>query len=134
MISLEWETTNFNRELKNYQMRTGRKIRDLVKTLAFQIFRWVQKDTPVQEGNARSGKGNAKGNWRIKPLGKDRWKISNNTPYIRILEYGGYPGTKGKTIPGISGWTKTYVSKKAPKGMLRRALFRGKNELRKLIR
>ena len=50
--------------------------------------------------------------------------IINRTPYIRLLEFGGYPGDGPRTIGGYST--------QAPKGMVRISLAELRTELRTL--
>ena len=120
------------------------KIVGVKKRFAFMLYSAIVKKTPVDTGRARA-------NWNIsagspdltvteetdKSFGKQKkvpdakgdtpLYISNNLPYIKTLEFGGYPkdvkkGTRVKGKNGRKGHyevrTKGGFSKKAPKGMV----------------
>ena len=106
-------------------------IQDVRKNYAFALYSSIVRKTPVDTGRARA-------NWNIsvghedttvtedtrkspktisqmpEPKGDESIFISNNLPYITMLEYGGYPNPPkkdgGKTINGYS--------RQAPNGMV----------------
>lgn len=122
------------------------KLDDVKRTFAFMLYSAVVKKTPVDTGRAR-------GNWNVsvgspdysvsdtktktpkiqspeqmpKAPGDAAIYIANNLPYIKTLEFGGYPspvekGTwvkKGKSGPGhYEIRSEGGFSKQAPQGMV----------------
>ena len=107
------------------------KLDDVKRTFAFMLYSAVVKKTPVDSGRAR-------GNWNVsvgspdysvsdsttpkvqdpsqmpKAPGDTAIYVANNLPYIKTLEFGGYPNPpknpSGKTVNGYS--------KQAPQGMV----------------
>ena len=106
-------------------------IKEVRKNYAFALYSSIVKKTPVDTGRARA-------NWNVSvgapdlsttedtrktpkpkdkmpdPNGDESIFISNNLPYIGVLEYGGFPNPPdkdgGKTVNGFS--------KQAPEGMV----------------
>ena len=143
--------TRFEVELEAAIRRTGLKAETLTRKIALELFKRVILKTPVDTGMAR-------GNWQTStasPLSSsiiraDRagqtvvadmtakvaaWNtkqavfLSNSLPYIRKLEYGGFPISpkrgKGKTFAGFS--------RQAPAGMVRISVDEVKAELSQLV-
>lgn len=117
-------------DMKVYEKGVSDKIHRFKTNLAFALYSSVVKKTPVDTGRARA-------NWNIstgsvdtsvttktkkrglrykagdiKSTGDETIYISNNLPYIKTLEFGGYPknSKSGKTVNGYS--------KQAPNGMV----------------
>jgi hypothetical protein len=115
--------------------------RDAVNAFAFKLFEGVVDKTPVDTGACRQ-------NWLVtlnaqtmdydpekksggkvltdggkvieKAAGDDKIYLQNNTPYVGVLEYGGYPENPkrgGKTKTGLSKTVGGY-SRQAPHGMV----------------
>jgi hypothetical protein len=150
-VSIKFKTREFNRELKRAQKKSNDGIGDLIKKVAFKVLRWTIMATPVSESG-----GQARASWMSKKLGDMAWRIYNNRPYIRMLEYGGYKKLKDmsrkqqkaffyylktgdidtrrlgtKLVRGKSPYTKDYASVKAPKGMLRMSIEKATKYLRR---
>lgn len=141
-------------DIENLSARTIYKINRIMKLAAIQLFKNVILKTPVDNGRARmnwqySSGGFAKGVVESNdPTGSDAISkmvdgisrahvanglcLTNNLPYIQVLEYGKYPnppkkGTylregqkKGQyTGPGFFKFSEGGYSKQAPKGMVR---------------
>ena len=120
-------TMDLNKYCKDKEVEM-RKVR---KNYAFALYSSIVKKTPVDTGRARA-------NWNVSvdspdtstsedtrktpkpinkmpdPNGDESIFISNNLPYIGVLEYGGFPNPPdkdgGKTVNGFS--------KQAPEGMV----------------
>ena len=111
--------------------------RDAINKFAFEVFKRVVTKTPLDTGAARQnwlvsvnsprqeivdGSSNplAEGQKVIKAAeGDDSIYITNNLPYIRKLEYGGYGHWEGKTfIPANGDKTVSGFSSQAPHGMV----------------
>lgn len=119
------------------------KVDSRVRQIQFTLFRGIILSTPVDTGRAR-------GNWqttvdyptrltieRLDPSGANAIAdakafgggagkityLSNNLPYIAVLEYGLYPNPpkSGRTIKGVSYGLNTIngFSRQAPAGMVR---------------
>ena len=122
---------SFEDQLKKFQVKTTRKLDLLGRKVALELFKRVIYKTPVDTGRARA-------NWQVtigaiadgtlevddKSGGATMSKataasagfkagdiiyLTNNLPYIRRLEEGGYPDGP-KTVGGFS--------RKAPAGMV----------------
>lgn len=128
---------SFTKQLELATLNLQNFSEEAVKGTIFKVISLVVKRTPVDLGTAR-------GNWQATvnapsaspiartdtsggptinsaqkilnqmPLGSTFY-LTNNLPYILMLEYGGYPnppkGGEGKTVGGFS--------RQAPQGMLR---------------
>lgn len=134
-------------DLSKYAKEQKVAISEVRRTYAFALYSSIVRKTPVDTGRARA-------NWNIsvgspdltttedtrkspKPL-KDMAGnlddesifISNNLPYITVLEYGGYPnppkGGENKTVNGYS--------KQAPEGMVGVTLANNKNIFEAAVR
>ena len=144
------DLTSFSAAVDKFVMATNKRAVTVQKKIAFDLLRGVVKRTPVDTGRAR-------GNWQLSigqpaegetgeklkktnqtnPAQQAKLKglppyqivwLTNNVPYIEVLEFGGFipknPGPskdprekrKGKT------WVKDGFSVQAPKGMARVAL------------
>jgi hypothetical protein len=86
------------------------ELKSEVKRLANSLFTEIVQTTPVKTGTARSG-------WRKKVQDRD-FEISNNVPYVPILDKG-----RHMTPRGMRG------SNQAPKGIIGPSLksIKGKN-------
>lgn len=119
-------------DMSRYADGAKMKIKKVRVNYAFALYSQIVKKTPVDTGRAR-------GNWNVSvgsadlsvtertmkrglkhkegdidADGDEPIFISNNLPYIRTLEYGGYPNPpKSK-----SGKTAGGYSKRAPNGMV----------------
>jgi hypothetical protein len=115
--------------------------REAINAFAFKVFEGVVDKTPVDTGACRqnwlvsvnsetddfdpskekSGYVMANGGKVIETAtGDDKIFIQNNAPYVRTLEYGGYPNPPkkgGKTSTGLSKTVNGY-SRQAPNGMV----------------
>lgn len=128
----------FSKGIENWGKKKMKKVKNLKKTYAFFLYSEVVKRTPVDTGRARA-------NWNVslgkmdtsttestdkrvnlsdikESSGDESYYISNNLPYIKTLEYGGYPkDSKGswdkKTKRRVKKSQNGY-SKQAPKGMV----------------
>lgn len=128
-------------DMRSYAKKKGVEVKEVQKGFAYGLYASIVEKTPVDTGRAR-------GNWNVsvgtadsstdpskttpqykspkqfpEPNGDDTIYISNNLPYITVLEYGGYPKEvqKGTWNPK----TKQYeirseggFSKRAPEGMV----------------
>lgn len=96
--------------LSNLSKQLDNNLRSEVKRLADSLFTEVRDRTPVDTGTARSG-------WKKKVSDKN-FEITNNVPYIGILDKG-----RHMTNRGMRG------SKQAPKGIVGPSLksIKGKN-------
>lgn len=130
--------------LEQYAKVKKKQIDDVRRSFVFLLYENIAKRTPVDTGRAR-------GNWAVTVkapnddtgteskmmrhksaddipaiLGDESAFITNNLPYIKTLEYGGYPknpkhgswikGKKGKGRYVIK--SKDGFSKQAPNGMV----------------
>jgi hypothetical protein len=114
---------SFEDQLRAFQVKTERKLDEVPRRVVFEMFQRIVFKTPVDEGRARSNwqpsigspatgtieapdkSGNAtiakaKAILAIANAG-DTIYLSNNLPYIRRLEEGGYPDGP-KTVGGFS--------------------------------
>ena len=115
MIKMHVKQREFNNTLRQWKKRFDGNFSKFLKTLAFQLWKLIVASTPKDSGDAEEG-------WNApEQLKKNTWLISNYIPYIGKLEFGGYsgPSKSGKTQPGVAPYTKNYVSKQHPKGMVR---------------
>lgn len=129
-ITVKFQTKKFNRSLIMWRKRFRGNLANAIKEIATRIHERLlssaaQGGTPVDTGVARSA-------WRLHSISNIAYKLINNTPYIRVLEFGGYRGKGPKTTTGKSPYTKNYVSKQAPRGMVRLSLRDGAKELRRM--
>ena len=121
-----------------------------IKSMYFLGLKVIIKGTPADEGRARnnwfltvgsasSSDGRAKdkgGNGSLSSLdGIPSWILNkkifltNNMPYIEMLEYGGYPNpSKGKKT--TSGYSNQLRPFKSPKGWVRATLIDMANKIR----
>jgi len=87
-VSFKSNLTSFNSALrKNLMMIPGKKGEAAIAKVANGLTNEVIANSPVDTGNLRS-------HWRTQKTGKLRWTISNNTRYIRHLEFGTYKSQK----------------------------------------
>lgn len=97
--------------LKNAPSRVSKAIDRVVKGIAATAFVRIKLATPRDSGFAA-------GNWQRTDLGKLSI-ISNSTPYIGVLEFGGYPvvaigaGGAGGIFGGGAGGSKLIRGKAA---------------------
>jgi len=126
MVQIKLNLRKFNKDLNRYQKKSHTNIEKLIMKVAVKADAMIKKLTPVygltgNQSKPRKGttKGRARASWRLIRIGKMAWKLVNPTPYIRVLEYGGYLGKGDRTQKGKSPYTKSFVSKQAPKGMVR---------------
>jgi len=130
---------DFEKQLELATLRLANYSEDAVKATIFRVAELVIKRTPVDTGRAR-------GNWQstigtptsAPTLKKDKagtttvvraqnvinslemgqtFFLTNNLPYIYVLEYGGYPLNPKKGQKTVGGYSKL-----APQGMLRVSL------------
>tara|TARA_R110000796_G_scaffold121137_3_gene235269 strand:- start:644 stop:1153 length:510 start_codon:yes stop_codon:yes gene_type:complete len=106
---------------------------------------FVTKSTPSSEvtssTNGNYAKAEARTAFKDNVLG-ETFYISNNLPYIGVLEFGGYPKSvkkgsrnrKGKRKGRYSKRSKNGFSKKAPNGMVRIALSKFDDRLKKSLK
>jgi hypothetical protein len=87
-----------------------------VARTADKAFERMRDRTPVDRGVA----GGAISRWRRRILrdGLEQ-EFVNDAAHIGRLEFGGYPGTRNRCQAGVDPYTRTYVSKQAPRGMVR---------------
>lgn len=127
-------------DLNEYAKKKNVEIKKVRKAYAFALYSSIIKKTPVDTGRAR-------GNWNISVGHDDMTQkedvqpkfraleevpdvngdesifITNNLPYITMLEYGGYP----KNPKGGSGKTVNGYSRQAPQGMIGVTLANNEN-------
>jgi hypothetical protein len=130
----------WNVDIKSYTDKKVEQIKDIHKKVVFACYSSIVKNTPSDTGRAR-------GNWIISEsqaqgtsdntTGQRYHDVSeipitnynqpayieNNLPYIRVLEYGGYPnpvkkGTYNKKTKKWEKRSENGFSKKAPQGMV----------------
>ena len=139
-MSNEIDLTSFNATVQDFVNNIPVRVNLAQKKIVLDLLAGVVRRTPVDTGRAR-------GNWQLsigKPEEQEKvqkiphfsvvW-LSNNLPYIEVLEFGKFtpknPGPskdhrkkrKGKT------WVKGGYSVQAPKGMLRVTLAQVESEL-----
>ena len=128
-------------DLSQYADRTTKDIKKVRKAYAFALYASIVRKTPKDTGRAQ-------GNWNVsvgkedtsvnpaqitpkftkitqipEPSGDDPIFISNNLPYITMLEFGGYPdpvkkGTWNKKTKQYEIRSQGGFSKRAPEGMV----------------
>lgn len=90
-----------------------------INDAAVSLLTKVQAKTPVDSGDARRS-------WVLSKVSTAHYRVENQQPYIKVLEYGLYPnppkGGKGKTVNGFST--------QAPRGMVRISIEEVKNEFK----
>ena len=145
------DTKSFEMQLKAGLVEIREQAQEVLVDTALEIMRDTVMATPVDNGALRSNwrmavdstdtdydESHVKGEGmtaattlaaKIKSDGTqfDHIAISNNLPYAKVVEYGGYPNPpktdSGKTVGGYS--------KQAPKGMLRISLLKFNSIARK---
>ena len=120
IITLDVETERFKRALLAYGRKKKVDLAGIIRKVAHEIHRNLLDSATANQYGTPADTSNARGNWRLRRVGRYTWRLSNNTKYIRLLEYGGYRGKGAKTTTGKPPWTRSYVSRQAPRGMLRR--------------
>jgi len=85
--------------LSNLKQSLDRELGSTVKRLATALYKEVRDRTPVDTGRARRG-------WQ-QTVAQDRFTISNNVPYVPVLDKG-----RHMTPRGMRG------SKQAPRGIV----------------
>lgn len=136
---------SFQSDIDKWAAKTRGGIKTVVKSVRFEVIKGVIMNTPVDTGRAR-------GNWQASigsPIAGytasedkagqttinkgiavasdnigESFYIVNNLPYIRTLEYGGYPdpvkrGTYNKQTGTYEIRSAGGFSKQAPQGMVR---------------
>ena len=131
-------------DLDKWARKTGTRADNIINKVCFGMSEAVIDQTPVWRGGGKRG-GTAKGNWQptlhsaaqgVLDLQDEKGEVTkekakavsngaagnvfyltNNLPYIRVLEYGLYPQGAYKTER-----TKGGYSVQAPKGMVRIAV------------
>lgn len=116
--------------LKEWADKKSVQVKDVRKQFGFACYASVIKKTPTGTPPDDKAGGRAKANWQIdapddpeKPI-----VISNNLPYMNVLEYGGYGHFEGdKWVPANGpktkdGWSKQILKlegqKVEPAGMV----------------
>ena len=118
-------------DLNKYAKKKKVEIKEVRKAYVFALYSSIVKKTPIDTGRARANWNVSEGSpdisttedTRTSPMSKNKMPdpngdesifISNNLPYITVLEYGGFPNPPdkdgGKTVNGFS--------KQAPEGMV----------------
>lgn len=106
-------STSAAAQLKRIGEKAVTRSEKLVAAYALEAYRRVVEKTPVWSGEGHVG-GTARRNWRVEDQ-DGRTLIVNETPYIEILEFGGFPN------PPVKGTGRTIggYSTQAPQGMVR---------------
>lgn len=144
--------TALEEALKTLKGKSRAKVNKGVKIALISTWGAIIKETPVDTGRAR-------GNWFITTgqpsdevtdsrlpesvglkteslniFNKKKWYMTNNLPYIRVLEYGEYPNppAKGTKIGKDSYEIRTVAgySKLAPTGMMRKNMAKWAGNLK----
>lgn len=124
---------SFSKQMEQFAKKANRSVEQTIRGTAIKLFSAVISGSPVDTGRFRA-------NWMIggaMPAGGvtsdtdksgsktvnsmasyvnsaitvDSFTLSNNLPYARTIEFGGYPGDGPETIGGYS--------KQAPQGVVR---------------
>ena len=111
--------------LKTAPARLRQAINGVVQAIGERAFQRIKFATPRDTGNAARG-------WRKTVTGNGQTvEIRNDVPYIRVLEFGGYPTNapgqfppKARTqrAPAGAPTMRSNVSRQAPQGMVRKTL------------
>ena len=146
---------SFSDDMLLWAEQTENSMHQVIKATALSIFSDVILSTPVDTGRARGNwqfttlgpaigvvghtasaepnaptTGGSRHGERIalqvERSNTDGYYLTNNLPYIRVLEYGGYPGDGPKTVGGFS--------KQAPAGMVRKNAARHKQRVADAVR
>ena len=115
LVRVEANTAAFQRQIDRVKHSVDDDLRRLMASSSKKLFTDIVEATPVDTGNAQA-------HWELNKVDKYEYEITNDVPYINVLEFGGYRGKGPKTRHGVSGYTVDYVSKQAPKGMVRRSI------------
>ena len=145
--------------LKEFSIKSVDHAEKAIRISFINVATRIIKETPVDEGRARGNwfttidkpstrmieKGSAES--RIKELESKLSKgifdktffLTNNLPYIGVLEYGGYPspvkkGTKNKSTGAYEIRSIKGFSQLAPKGMVRINVLKWRKILRRAIK
>lgn len=143
----------------DFARNTQRKLEQIFRLSAIQLFKSVILKTPVDTGRARSNwqteigrfkTGEVKTIQEAESLINDMinkvnegtiaqgYFLANNLPYIQKLEYGGYPlapkqGSWDKKKKDFVIKTEGGFSKQAPEGMVRISLEEVKADLKRIL-
>ena len=141
LVSFRWEHTGLITTVRKMPERVDRAVKEVIRRHIDRVFNIVRFSTPTDTGRALRA-------WRIEMRDGGRaGVVTNDTPYINVLEYGGYPvrpargpmpsgafqrgnaylgghppGPRTMGAPGGEPTMRSNVSKQAPHGMVRKAL------------
>ena len=157
--------TEWSLNIDEWAKGSIKKVEAVKNAFAFAAYASVVKTTPVGHPDFDPASGRARGNWNIsvgkpdltvtdkreprhnlsnmpKAKGDETIYISNNLPYIKTLEYGGYPPEpkrgshtrKGIKPPRWEIFSKGGFSKQAPNGMIAVTVANKENLLKAAMR
>ena len=149
-------------DLNKYAKKQKVAIKEVRKAYTFALYSSIAKNTPVGNPDFDEDTGRARGNWQITSnapaqgeikdrrakqkvpdiSGDESLFITNNVPYITVLEYGGYPkspkkGSRTKKSIKPARYeilSQGGFSKKAPAGMVGVTLANNENIFNAAVR
>lgn len=129
LLEFSWNLDSLGKALGAFEAEARAAVREVVSRTLDRAYSMVRARTPVDTGRLRAG-------WRRvlsgpRGGGASAGTIANSVPYVRVLEFGGYPvlapgefppGPRTRRAPGGEPAMRSNVSKQAPRGMLRTVL------------